>query len=112
MAATQVRTTHSPLKLAASFRPAVLALGTAAAAVRHIAWLYRQTIFGMSSWQIEGWDSAHAAVRGSTWEAIPHSPAIPFCHLWRCIRLLSLRRACRSAQRRLAVSFSPPSAAC
>jgi hypothetical protein len=41
------------------------------------AWLYRQTMPpGMSSWIIEGWDSAVLQVTGSTW-GIPHSPGYP-----------------------------------
>jgi hypothetical protein len=41
------------------------------------AWLYRQTMPpGMSSWIIEGWDSAVLQITGSTW-GIPHSPGYP-----------------------------------
>ncbi len=41
------------------------------------AWLYHQTMPpGMSSWQIEGWDSAVLQITGSSW-GIPHSPAYP-----------------------------------
>ncbi len=40
-------------------------------------WLYRQTMPpGMSSWIIEGWDSAMFQITGSTW-GIPHSPGYP-----------------------------------
>lgn len=42
------------------------------------AWLYRQTMPpGMSSWIVEGWDSAVLQITGSTW-GIPHSPGYPF----------------------------------
>ena len=41
------------------------------------AWLYRQTMPpGLSSWLIEGWDSAVLQITGSTW-GIPHSPGYP-----------------------------------
>jgi hypothetical protein len=41
------------------------------------AWLYRQTMPpGISSWIVEGWDSAMFQVTGSTW-GIPHSPGYP-----------------------------------
>ncbi|HXV41582.1 MAG TPA: DUF2723 domain-containing protein, partial [Anaerolineae bacterium] len=41
------------------------------------AWLYRQTMPpGISSWIIEGWDSAVLQITGSTW-GIPHSPGYP-----------------------------------
>ncbi len=41
------------------------------------AWLYWQTMPpGMSSWIIEGWDSAVLQITGSTWGA-PHSPGYP-----------------------------------
>lgn len=41
------------------------------------AWLYWQTMPpGMSSWIIEGWDSAVLQITGSTW-GIPHSPGYP-----------------------------------
>ncbi len=41
------------------------------------AWLYRQTMPpGISSWLIEGWDSAVLQITGSTW-GIPHSPGYP-----------------------------------
>jgi hypothetical protein len=40
-------------------------------------WLYRQTLPpGISSWIVEGWDSAMLQVAGSTW-GIPHSPGYP-----------------------------------
>ncbi|MBN1992285.1 MAG: DUF2723 domain-containing protein [Anaerolineae bacterium] len=40
-------------------------------------WLYRQTLPpGISSWMIEGWDSAMLQITGSTW-GIPHSPGYP-----------------------------------
>jgi hypothetical protein len=40
-------------------------------------WLYLQTMPpGISSWIIEGWDSAVLQVTGSTW-GIPHSPGYP-----------------------------------
>jgi len=40
-------------------------------------WLYRQTMPpGISSWVVEGWDSAVLQVTGTTW-GIPHSPAYP-----------------------------------
>ncbi len=40
-------------------------------------WLYCQTMPpGMSSWIIEGWDSAMFQITGSTW-GMPHSPAYP-----------------------------------
>jgi 4-amino-4-deoxy-L-arabinose transferase-like glycosyltransferase len=40
-------------------------------------WLYRQTMPpGVSSWIVEGWDSAMLQVTGSTW-GIPHSPGYP-----------------------------------
>jgi hypothetical protein len=40
-------------------------------------WLYRQTMPpGISSWIIEGWDSAMLQITGSTW-GIPHSPGYP-----------------------------------
>lgn len=40
-------------------------------------WLYRQTMPpGISSWIIEGWDSAMFQITGSTW-GIPHSPGYP-----------------------------------
>lgn len=40
-------------------------------------WLYRQTMPpGMSSWIIEGWDSAVLQITGSTW-GMPHSPGYP-----------------------------------
>ena len=40
-------------------------------------WLYRQTMPpGMSSWIVEGWDSAMFQVTGSSW-GIPHSPGYP-----------------------------------
>src|SRR5688572_31826875 len=40
-------------------------------------WLYHQTMPpGMSSWLIEGWDSAVLQITGSTW-GIPHSPGYP-----------------------------------
>ncbi|MDM8530662.1 DUF2723 domain-containing protein [Anaerolineales bacterium HSG25] len=42
-----------------------------------LGWLYLQTMPpGMSSWLIEGWDSAVLQITGSTW-GIPHSPAYP-----------------------------------
>ena len=42
-----------------------------------LAWLYRQTMPpGISSWIIEGWDSAVLQITGSTW-GIPHSPGYP-----------------------------------
>ncbi|MDM8529413.1 DUF2723 domain-containing protein [Anaerolineales bacterium HSG24] len=42
-----------------------------------LGWLYQQTMPpGMSSWLIEGWDSAVLQITGSTW-GIPHSPAYP-----------------------------------
>lgn len=42
-----------------------------------LGWLYRRTIPpGMSSWLIEGWDSAMFQVTGSTW-GLPHSPGYP-----------------------------------
>ncbi len=42
-----------------------------------LAWLYRQTIPpGISSWIVEGWDSAVLQITGSTW-GIPHSPGYP-----------------------------------
>ncbi len=41
------------------------------------AWLYRRTMPpGISSWIIEGWDSAVLQLTGSTW-GIPHSPGYP-----------------------------------
>lgn len=41
------------------------------------AWLYRQTMPpGISSWIVEGWDSAVLQVTGSTW-GVPHSPGYP-----------------------------------
>ena len=41
------------------------------------AWLYRQTMPpGISSWIVEGWDSAVLQITGSTW-GIPHSPGYP-----------------------------------
>ncbi len=41
------------------------------------AWLYRQTMPpGISSWIIEGWDSAMFQVTGSTW-GLAHSPGYP-----------------------------------
>ncbi len=41
------------------------------------AWLYRQTMPpGISSWIVEGWDSAMLQITGSTW-GIPHSPGYP-----------------------------------
>lgn len=41
------------------------------------AWLYRQTMPpGISSWIIEGWDSAVLQLTGSTW-GVPHSPGYP-----------------------------------
>lgn len=41
------------------------------------AWLYWQTMPpGMSSWIIEGWDSAVLQITGSTW-GVPHSPGYP-----------------------------------
>ena len=41
-------------------------------------WLYRQTMPpGISSWIVEGWDSAMFQVTGSTW-GLPHSPSYPF----------------------------------
>jgi hypothetical protein len=40
-------------------------------------WLYRQTMPpGISSWIVEGWDSAALQITGSTW-GIPHSPGYP-----------------------------------
>jgi len=40
-------------------------------------WLYRQTMPpGISSWIVEGWDSAVLQITGSTW-GIPHSPGYP-----------------------------------
>lgn len=40
-------------------------------------WLYRQTMPpGISSWRVEGWDSAMFQVTGSTW-GVPHSPGYP-----------------------------------
>jgi hypothetical protein len=40
-------------------------------------WLYRQTMPpGISSWIVEGWDSAVMQITGSTW-GIPHSPGYP-----------------------------------
>jgi hypothetical protein len=40
-------------------------------------WLYRQTMPpGVSSWIVEGWDSAALQITGSTW-GIPHSPGYP-----------------------------------
>ena len=42
-----------------------------------LAWLYLRTMPpGMSSWIVEGWDSAMLQVTGSTW-GIPHSPGYP-----------------------------------
>ncbi len=42
------------------------------------AWLYWQTMPpGISSWIVEGWDSAMLQITGSTW-GIPHSPGYPF----------------------------------
>ncbi len=42
-----------------------------------LAWLYWQTMPpGMSSWIIEGWDSAVLQITGSTW-GVPHSPGYP-----------------------------------
>lgn len=42
-----------------------------------LAWLYRQTMPpGISSWIVEGWDSAVLQLTGSTW-GIPHSPGYP-----------------------------------
>jgi hypothetical protein len=41
------------------------------------AWLYRQTMPpGISSWIVEGWDSAVLQLTGSTW-GMPHSPGYP-----------------------------------
>ncbi len=41
-------------------------------------WLYGQTRPpGISSWIVEGWDSAVLQITGSTW-GIPHSPGYPF----------------------------------
>jgi hypothetical protein len=41
------------------------------------AWLYHQTTPpGISSWIVEGWDSAVLQITGSTW-GIPHSPGYP-----------------------------------
>lgn len=41
------------------------------------AWLYWQTMPpGISSWIIEGWDSAVLQITGSTW-GVPHSPGYP-----------------------------------
>lgn len=76
MAATQVRTTHSLLSWQRLFAllhwPWELLL-----LLFGFAWLYRQTMPpGMSSWQIEGWDSAMLQITGSTW-GIPHSPGYP-----------------------------------
>lgn len=40
-------------------------------------WLYQQTMPpGISSWIVEGWDSAVLQITGSSW-GIPHSPAYP-----------------------------------
>ncbi len=40
-------------------------------------WLYTQTMPpGISSWLIEGWDSAVLQITGSTW-GVPHSPGYP-----------------------------------
>ncbi len=40
-------------------------------------WLYRRTMPpGISSWIVEGWDSAVLQITGSTW-GIPHSPGYP-----------------------------------
>jgi hypothetical protein len=40
-------------------------------------WLYRKTMPpGISSWIVEGWDSAVLQITGSTW-GIPHSPGYP-----------------------------------
>jgi hypothetical protein len=40
-------------------------------------WLYTQTMPpGISSWLVEGWDSAMLQITGSTW-GIPHSPGYP-----------------------------------
>ena len=40
-------------------------------------WLYRQTMPpGISSWIVEGWDSAVLQITGSTW-GVPHSPGYP-----------------------------------
>lgn len=76
MAATQARTTDSRLSWQRLFTllnwpwellPLLLGFG----------WLYRQTMPpGMSSWLIEGWDSAVLQITGSTW-GIPHSPGYP-----------------------------------
>jgi hypothetical protein len=42
-----------------------------------LAWLYRETMPpGISSWIIEGWDSAVLQITGSTW-GVPHSPGYP-----------------------------------
>jgi len=42
-----------------------------------LGWLYLQTMPpGISSWIVEGWDSAMLQVTGSTW-GIPHSPGYP-----------------------------------
>ena len=42
-----------------------------------LAWLYRQTMPpGISSWIVEGWDSAVLQLTGSTW-GLPHSPGYP-----------------------------------
>jgi hypothetical protein len=42
-----------------------------------LGWLYRRTIPpGISSWLVEGWDSAMFQVTGSTW-GLPHSPGYP-----------------------------------
>jgi len=41
------------------------------------AWLYKQTMPpGISSWIVEGWDSAMFQITGSTW-GVPHSPGYP-----------------------------------
>lgn len=40
-------------------------------------WLYRRTMPpGISSWLVEGWDSAMFQITGSTW-GLPHSPGYP-----------------------------------
>lgn len=45
--------------------------------IAFFGWLYHTTMPpGMSSWIIEGWDSAVLQITGSTW-GIPHSPGYP-----------------------------------
>ena len=62
------------------------------ALVGFFGWLYLQTMPpGISSWLVEGWDSAVLQITGSTW-GVPHSPGYPLYTILSnlFVRLMSL----------------------